>query len=227
MAPLVDNSQIKDAQLLKPLPLYQHAYIWPFAVIWPVFLRFYLSPELYDKYIHAPEWTFVWVGTIVTFQALVWLCTHWSVNLNAAFTAKKARDIKDAQLIKVIPIANAGAAEICKLVEDKVRLLQSPLHFMALLPLSTADTSLSARSETRRTSPSSSRSADSSGTPRPKTSAPSSTTSTSNPSRSSTSSSGPGASRAPPSCSASSTTMAPTPSTSPSRPSPSSSRSTP
>ncbi|KAK4121526.1 hypothetical protein N657DRAFT_108639 [Parathielavia appendiculata] len=120
MAPLVDNPQIKSADLLRPLPLYQHAYIWPFAVIWPVFLRFYLTPELYDKHIQAPEWTFVWVGTIVTLQTLVWLCTHWSVNLNAAFTARKARSVEDAQLIKVIPIANAGTADICKLSRDKV-----------------------------------------------------------------------------------------------------------
>ncbi|KAK4040649.1 hypothetical protein C8A01DRAFT_35302 [Parachaetomium inaequale] len=118
MAPLVDNAQIQRADLLRPLPLYQHAYVWPFAVVWPVFLRYYLTPELYEKHIHAPEWTFVWVGTIVTCQALVWLCTHWSVNLNAAFTAKKARSVEDALLIKVIPAANAGSADICKLVRD-------------------------------------------------------------------------------------------------------------
>jgi cation-transporting ATPase 13A1 len=120
MAPLVDNSQIKLAELLTPLSLYWHAYIWPFAIIWPIFLRFYLTPDLYDKYIHAPEWTFVWVGTIITFQALVWLCTHWSVNLRALFTAQKVRSIEDAQLIKVIPIVNAGSADICKLVRDNV-----------------------------------------------------------------------------------------------------------
>ncbi|KAK0715924.1 hypothetical protein B0H67DRAFT_538719 [Lasiosphaeris hirsuta] len=119
MAPLVDNSQIKSADLLRPLPLPQHAYVWPFAIIWPVFLRFYLSPDLYEKYINAPEWTFVWVGIIVTAQSLVWLCTHWSVSLRATFTAKGARSIEDAELIKVIPIANAGSADICTLVRDK------------------------------------------------------------------------------------------------------------
>lgn len=122
MAPLVDNPQIKAAELLRPLPLYQHAYVWPFAIAWPVFLRVYLSADLYDRYIQASEWTFVWVGTIVTCQTLVWLCTHWSVNLDAAFTAKKARSIEEAQLIKVIPVANAGAAEICKLASEKVSL---------------------------------------------------------------------------------------------------------
>ncbi|KAK0670334.1 putative type V cation-transporting ATPase [Cercophora samala] len=120
MAPLVDNSQIQSAELLRPLPLAQHAYIWPFAIIWPIFLRYYLSEDLYNKHIGAQEWTFVWVGSIITVQALTWLCTHWSVDLDATFTARKVRNIEDAKLIKVVPTANAGSAEICKLVRDKV-----------------------------------------------------------------------------------------------------------
>ncbi|PHH59944.1 hypothetical protein CDD81_2343 [Ophiocordyceps australis] len=120
MAPLVDSCQIQSAELLRPLPLYLHAYIWPFAIIWPVFLRYYLTPDLYQSYIGAPEWTFVWCGTIITLQSLTWLSTHWSVHLDARFTASKARDITDALLIKVLPIANAGSGEICKLVRDQI-----------------------------------------------------------------------------------------------------------
>ncbi|TEA16699.1 Manganese-transporting ATPase 1 [Colletotrichum sidae] len=120
MAPLVDNSQIKLAELWKPLPTYFHAYVWPFAIAWPIFLRYYLSPNLYDKYIASEEWTFVWIGTILTFQSLFWLSTHWSVNLQALFTATRAKSINDAELIKIIPIANAGSSEVCRLVRDKV-----------------------------------------------------------------------------------------------------------
>ncbi|GKU03366.1 atpase [Fusarium langsethiae] len=119
MAPLVDNPQIKNAELLRPLSFYLHAYIWPFTIVWPIFFAFYLSPELYGKYIGAEEWTVVWVGTIITFQSLTWLSTHWSVDLEGKFTASKAKDVEDALLIKVIPIANAGTAEICKLIRDK------------------------------------------------------------------------------------------------------------
>jgi manganese-transporting P-type ATPase len=121
MAPLVDNLQIKSAELLVPLSLQWHTYIWPFVIVWPVFLRYYLTPNLYETYIGAPEWTFVWVATIVTIQALFWLSTHWSVNLRALFTARKAKSIEDAKLIKVMPAANAGSADICRLVRDKVR----------------------------------------------------------------------------------------------------------
>ncbi|KFA68912.1 hypothetical protein S40285_05427 [Stachybotrys chlorohalonatus IBT 40285] len=119
MAPLVDNPQIKEAVLLRPLPLYFHAYIWPFAIVWPIFLRYYLDQKLYDAHIGGEEWTFVFSGAIITVQSLVWLSTHWSVNVKALFRATKAAGIEDAKLIKVLPIANAGSGEICELVRDK------------------------------------------------------------------------------------------------------------
>ncbi|ORX98733.1 hypothetical protein BCR34DRAFT_628338 [Clohesyomyces aquaticus] len=118
--PLVDNPQIKSASLHNPLPLQLHTYVWPFLIIWPAFLAFYLSPERYEKHIQSSEWTFVWVGSIVTVQALVWLTTHWNVNLKSLFTSTGARDVRTAQLIKVIPVANAGSPEICPLKRDNV-----------------------------------------------------------------------------------------------------------
>jgi cation-transporting ATPase 13A1 len=114
----VDNPQIQSASLHNPLPLYLRAYIWPFTFIWPIFLAFYLSQERYEKYINGSEWTFVWVATITTLQSLAWLTTKWNVNLDALFTSTKAKDVSSAQLIKVIPITNAGSAEICRLIRD-------------------------------------------------------------------------------------------------------------
>ncbi|KAI0467635.1 hypothetical protein F4859DRAFT_506591 [Xylaria cf. heliscus] len=118
--PLVDNAQIKSAQLLSPLPFYLHTYVWPFAILWPIFARYYYTPDLYEKHISSSEWTFVWCGTIITLQSLVWLSTNWSVDLKASFTAIKAKTLEDARLIKIIPIANAGSAEICALTRQKV-----------------------------------------------------------------------------------------------------------
>ncbi|RDW69313.1 cation-transporting ATPase-2 [Coleophoma cylindrospora] len=120
MAPLVDNAQIASATLHNPLPFYLHAFIWPFAIIWPIFLRYYLSTELYDKHIGGQEWTFVWCGSIITLQSLVWLSTHWNVNLRSAFTSTAAKSVQDAKLIKVLPVTNAGSADICELVRDNV-----------------------------------------------------------------------------------------------------------
>jgi len=119
MAPLVDSAQISQAELHRPLPFFLHAYIWPFVIVWPIFARYYLSQELYDIWIGGEEWTFVWCAAIITVQSLFWLSTHWSINLAARFTASKAQSIEDAQLIKVLPVANAGAGDICKLVRDK------------------------------------------------------------------------------------------------------------
>ncbi|KAL4783187.1 hypothetical protein BJX76DRAFT_348781 [Aspergillus varians] len=95
-----------------------HAYVWPFLIIWPIFFAFYLSPDRYDTYIQGQEWTFVWSGSIITIQSLLWLMTKWSINVRTLFTTTKATSPDSAQLIKVIPEANSGSAEICRLLRD-------------------------------------------------------------------------------------------------------------
>lgn len=116
--PLVSDAQIASASLHNALPIYLHAYVWPFLIIWPIFFSFYLSEDSYDQYINGQEWTFVFSGTIVTIQSLVWLSTHWSVDLDAFFTSTKAKNLDSAGLIKIIPVANAGRADTCKLQKD-------------------------------------------------------------------------------------------------------------
>ena len=117
--PLVDNAQIQAASLHNPLPFVARFYIWPFSLIWPVFFAYYLSEERYNTYIGASEWTFVWCGTIICLQSLAWLVTKWNVNLDALFTTTKCSEVRAARLIKVVPIENAGSAEICPLVFEK------------------------------------------------------------------------------------------------------------
>ncbi|KAF2722993.1 hypothetical protein K431DRAFT_283498 [Polychaeton citri CBS 116435] len=116
--PLVDHPTIKSASLHDPKPLAFHTYIWPFVIVWPVFFTIYLTPEYYDHYINGSEWTFVWSGTITTAQSLLWLMTFWNVNLRTTFTTNAANDIKSAKLIKVLPVENAGIAEICEIKRD-------------------------------------------------------------------------------------------------------------
>ncbi|CAL5867891.1 uncharacterized protein PFLUO_LOCUS2113 [Penicillium psychrofluorescens] len=74
--------------------------------------------QRYDTYIQGQEWTFVWSGSIITVQSLLWLMTKWNININALFTTIKAKSIDSAKLIKVIPVTNAGTAEICPLIRD-------------------------------------------------------------------------------------------------------------
>ncbi|PNS21020.1 Manganese-transporting ATPase 1 [Sphaceloma murrayae] len=120
MAPLVDSPQVKSASLHNPLPLALHAYIWPFLVIWPAFFAFYLSEERYEKYINGQEWTFVWSGSIVTVQSLIWLSTFWNINLQTLLKTTRASRVEDATLIKIIPAENAGIADVCRIQRDMV-----------------------------------------------------------------------------------------------------------
>ncbi|EPS30178.1 hypothetical protein PDE_05128 [Penicillium oxalicum 114-2] len=118
MARLADDPQIQFASLHNPLPVQLHTYVWPFLIIWPVFFAFYLSPDRYDTYIQGQEWTFVFAGSIITVQSLFWLMTKWNINLNTLFTTTRANSVETASLIKIIPITNAGTAEICPLVRE-------------------------------------------------------------------------------------------------------------
>ena len=118
MPPLVDNPQIRAASLHNPLPLAAHFYIWPFFALWPAFFAYYLSEDRYNAYIGAPEWTVLWCGIIISLQALAWLVTKWNVNLDALFTTRACSEVRSARLIKVVPVENAGSAEICPLVRE-------------------------------------------------------------------------------------------------------------
>ena len=115
---LVDNAQIQSASLHNPRPLFLRQYVWPFTILWPIFLGIYTNEDLYDDYIDGKEWTFVWVATIATLQSLSWLSTKWSVDVATTFTTYKANSIAEASLIKVVPIVNAGSPEICKLERE-------------------------------------------------------------------------------------------------------------
>lgn len=125
--PLVKSPQIQSASLHNSLPLYLHTYIWPFLLVWPIFFAIYFSEEQYTTYIGGSEWTFVWSGSIITVQSLTWLTTKWNVSFDALFTTLSAKEVSSAQLIKVIPVTNAGSAEICPLVRDIVSKLRQNL----------------------------------------------------------------------------------------------------
>jgi cation-transporting ATPase 13A1 len=66
----------------------------------------------------------VYFGSLITLNALTWLCVHWSVSLEALFTATKAKSVREASLVKVEPGPNQGKAEMCKL--EHVTVLFSP-----------------------------------------------------------------------------------------------------
>ena len=122
-----------------------------------MFFAVYLSEERYNDYIGGSEWTFVWAGTIFSLQSLTWLTTKWNVNLDAAFKSTNVKNVENAKLIKVIPVTNAGSAEICTILRDTVCAAPGFLFF--------ATANAFVRMAARRSYPSCSRSVDSSITP--------------------------------------------------------------
>jgi cation-transporting ATPase 13A1 len=120
MPPLVDDALIQRASLHTPLPLTLRLYVWPFLILWPIFFAFYLSPERYDTYIGGQEWTFVFSVAIGSLQILIWLTTKWSVQLKSIIAAVRANDLRSATLIKIVPVANAGKAQICILFREVI-----------------------------------------------------------------------------------------------------------
>lgn len=86
-----------------------------------LFARLYYSEALYAKYITGPEFVTLWLGAIITFQALLWLATFWSTSVLTLFTTTQASSVDEADLIKVQPIENSGSAEICRIEREIVR----------------------------------------------------------------------------------------------------------
>ena len=112
---LVDNPLVQSASLHNPLPTFLRLYVWPFTILWPIFLGVYLNEDLYDDYIDGKEWTFVFVVTIFSLQSLTWLLTKWNVKFDTAFKTRTAGSVEQAELIKVVPVANSGSAATCKI----------------------------------------------------------------------------------------------------------------
>ena len=83
---LISSSLVSRISLHNRLPRWAHAYVLPFVPLYPLFAAVYFFK--YDEYIGSGEWTFVFLGSIITLNTLCWLCVHWSVTLEALFTAR-------------------------------------------------------------------------------------------------------------------------------------------
>ena len=84
---LVSSTLISSLSLHNPLPRWAHAYVLPFIPLYPIFGAVWSFK--YDEYIGSEEWTFVYLGSIITLNALTWLFVQWSVTFEALFTATK------------------------------------------------------------------------------------------------------------------------------------------
>ncbi|CAH2352802.1 endoplasmic reticulum transmembrane helix translocase [[Candida] railenensis] len=116
MSSLVNNPAIQDAQLLVPKALFLRPYVWPFAVIYPIFLQVYLNH--YDTYIVGKEWTFVYLLSIVSTNLLFWLMPHWNLKIDQSFNYSPVKTIPEASHILITPAPNSGVGEISQISRE-------------------------------------------------------------------------------------------------------------
>lgn len=112
----VDNPTVASLTLLVSKPLWKRPYVWPFTVIYPLFLQVYLNH--YDEYIKGSEWTFVYLITIISINLLFWLMPYWNLDIAQRFNYSVVKTVDEAKYIKIDPIANTGVAEICEIVRS-------------------------------------------------------------------------------------------------------------
>jgi cation-transporting ATPase 13A1 len=113
---IVDNPSIVDAVLLVPKSIFFRPFVWPFTIIYPVFLQVYFYQ--YDIYIKGSEWTFVYLITIISLNFLMWLMPHWNINIDTKFNYSRVSQLSQASHIKITPAANAGVGAIVPIVSE-------------------------------------------------------------------------------------------------------------
>ncbi|OBA22885.1 P-type ATPase [Metschnikowia bicuspidata var. bicuspidata NRRL YB-4993] len=116
MSELVHNPDIRGADLLSPKLVLARLYVWPFGIIYPVFLQVYVKH--YDTYIGGSEWTFVYLMAIVSLNLLIWLMPHWNLDIDAKFNYISASTVSEASHIKITPAPNSGIGEICEIQRE-------------------------------------------------------------------------------------------------------------
>lgn len=114
---LVDNPAVKSSQLLRPKVLTQRPYVFPFLVLYPWFGHLYFNN--YDEYIKGSEWTFVYLGSIISLQALLLLMPNWNINVDALFNYSKTDSLEEATHILIVAAPNNGLGAITEINRDK------------------------------------------------------------------------------------------------------------
>ncbi|KAJ2721910.1 putative cation-transporting ATPase 1 [Coemansia sp. Benny D115] len=131
---LVQSKAIKSATLHRRLPLFQHAYVWPFTAVY--FGWLYIYTLRYDDFLGSQEFTALSLILMFMSQALVFLACQWSVNIKALLTCQSVGNPFEAELIKVIASDDLSKSAMCPIdfginVHDETR-PQLSFKFQAL-----------------------------------------------------------------------------------------------
>lgn len=113
----VASSIVRDSRLLVPKPLISRPYTLYFLPLYATFAHLYI--QQYDRYIQGPEWTFVYLGTIISLNILVMLMPSWNIGIAAGFEYAAAGDLAEATHILIHTTANNGSDGIVKIQRVK------------------------------------------------------------------------------------------------------------
>lgn len=106
----VSSPLVKSSKLLTPKAFASRPYVYPFFPIYATFAHIYFTQ--YDTYIKGPEWTFVYLGAIVSVNMLVLLMPAWNVTINSKFNYDTVTDLYQASDILINTTPNNGADNI-------------------------------------------------------------------------------------------------------------------
>ncbi|XP_077986422.1 endoplasmic reticulum transmembrane helix translocase-like [Glandiceps talaboti] len=110
------NEDIKSVSLYNPRPVVLHGYVFPFIILYSLWLYFWFVVYGVDDYFEAGV---IAVAAIGILQVLVCLFCHWSVHFKCAVTCNRVKDPYQASLVKVVPTANNGFPALVKLHHDE------------------------------------------------------------------------------------------------------------
>ncbi|SCW00164.1 LAFE_0B10858g1_1 [Lachancea fermentati] len=104
---------VKDSKLLIPKDRLFRPYVLPFLPLYATFAQIYFNQ--YDQYIKGSEWTFVYLGGLVSLNMLILLLPQWNVNIASTFNYAKASSIEEATHILIHTTPNNGADGIVEI----------------------------------------------------------------------------------------------------------------
>lgn len=110
---LVASPIVSNSKLLAPRDLLSRPYVLPFMPLYATFAHIYFRK--YDEMIKGPEWTFVYLGTIISLNILVLLLPEWNVNISRMFKYISATNVDDATHIFIQTTPNNGANGIVEI----------------------------------------------------------------------------------------------------------------
>ncbi|CUS21409.1 LAQU0S03e01948g1_1 [Lachancea quebecensis] len=109
----VDSPLVKDSRLLIRKDVFFRPYVLPFMPLYATFAHMYFKD--YERYISGGEWTFVYLGGIVSLNILVMLLPYWNVKIASYFNYANASSLSEASYILIHTTPNNGADDIVEI----------------------------------------------------------------------------------------------------------------